>query len=87
VRRAIFGFTELPPLIDATRAAFGERLRELFGRGNREVRAAIARLVTEADLPQDLRELGEELSRRAADDRSYEVRMALAEVPPTPELG
>jgi hypothetical protein len=32
VRRAIFGFTELPPQIDATRAAFAERLRELFAR-------------------------------------------------------
>jgi hypothetical protein len=87
VRRAIFGFTELPPLIDATRAAFAERLRELFGRSGRDVRAAIARLVTEADLPQELRELGEELGHRAADDRSYEVRMALAKELPAPESG
>jgi hypothetical protein len=87
VRRAIFGFIELPPLLDATRAAFAERLRELFGRGDREVRAAIARLVTEADLPQDLADLGEELARRASEDRSYEVRMALAEDPSKPGSG
>lgn len=87
VRRAIFGFTELPPQIDAIGAAFAERLRELFGRGDREVRAAIARLVTEADLPQDLRVLGQELARRAATDRSYEVRMAAAKEPSGPEPG
>lgn len=87
VRRAIFGFIERPPLLNATRAAFAERLRELFSRGDREVRAAIARLVTEANLPRGLAELGEELRRRAASDRSYEVRMALAEDPSTPGSG
>jgi hypothetical protein len=87
VQRAIFGFTELPPRIDATRAAFAERLRELFNRGDREVRAAIARLVSEAELPHDLRQLGVELARRAVDDRSYEVRMALTREPVEPEQG
>jgi len=82
VQRALFGFSELLPQRSATQVAFGERLRELFARSGREVRAAIASLISQVELPSGLRDIGTELARRAAEDRSYEVRAALAEEAP-----
>jgi hypothetical protein len=78
VQRALFGFTELPPRLGATQKAFGQRLRELFSTRGREVRAAIAGLVGQGSLPEGLLDIKAELTRRAAKDRSFEVREELA---------
>jgi hypothetical protein len=77
IRHALDGFREKSPERIAAQTAVGQRLKELFGAAQRDVRAAIARLAASADLPEPLAEAGAVLLTRAEEDRSYEVRRAV----------
>jgi hypothetical protein len=73
------GFAELAPQEDATQAAVAERLPELYRSGGRDVRRAVARLVSIGDLPIPLLGIARELLGAVAADRCYRVRTEVYE--------
>lgn len=79
IQHSLGAFAELPPARPAAQAALAERLPELFDSGDRGVRAAIARLVINPDLPDPLGGIGQRLKKGAEEDRSFEVRAAAKE--------
>jgi hypothetical protein len=79
IELALDGLSEPPPQGAATQAALAQRLPELFSSGGREVRRAVARLVSKPDLPPPLVGVAGELLEDVAADRCFRVRTEVGE--------
>lgn len=80
IQRAVNGFSEHLPEDRAVRVALAERLEILYDIGDRDTRAAIARLSGRLGPEDDLYSVASSLKTRAKADRSFEVRLALNDV-------